>query len=75
MKITARIVPGPIPGGCRVTVTDAPEEMVLLCECTDYRARKIRAGAVNAGLVPSGATLIESIRGRIRWALKMKPTR
>lgn len=55
-----------------MTVVETAEEVVYLHECTDYRARQIRAGAINAGLVRKGSTLAQAIGGRLRWALKME---
>ena len=55
-----------------MTLVESKQEVVFLHECTDYRARQIRAGAVNAGLVRKGSTLAQAIGGRLRWALKIK---
>ena len=65
--IVAMTIPGPLPQGCRVTHLET-EEVVILHECTAYRARRIRSGAINAGHVRKGATLAEAIHGRLRWA-------
>ena len=71
-RIVAKIIPGPLPEGCRVKVVETEGEVVFLHECTDYRARQIRAGAINAGLVRKGSTLAQALGGRLRHALKMR---
>ena len=67
-RIVAKIIPGPLPEGCRVKVVETEEEVVFLHECTDYRARQIRAGAFDDQADTLRTAVAQSVRAKLEVA-------